>query len=419
MLIVLNLYNSINIEISTNYIYMGGVVIPNTQFRQTWAEINLESIAHNVRQFRQHLGKHTKIMAVVKADAYGLGAVEVSKAALSAGASQLAVAFFEEGVDLRRSEIKAQILLLGHTSPELVPLLYEYKLTPIIYCMKMAQAFSQLSSSRGCQLPVHIKIDTGMGRLGVSEREAVNFITALSKLPGLSLEGIFTHLATADEKDSVYTKKQLRSFKEVLATLYDRGINFPFCHAANSAAAAIHPDSHFNLIRLGISLYGYYPSAVVKKSPLKLIPALTLKSRIVLIKEVPPGTAIGYGCTYVTPSRSVIATVPIGYGDGYSRSLSNCGQILVQGQRVPIIGRVCMDNIMVDISNVKGIKEGEEVVIYGRQGEEEITVDEVASILGTISHEIICRIDKRVPRLYLRHGRMVSLHDLLGFKDFD
>lgn len=381
--------------------------------RTTWAEVNLDNIAHNIGQYRRHLGSRVEIMAVVKADGYGLGAVEVSKAALAAGASWLAVAFFEEAVELRRARIEAPILLFGFTPPELAPLLLKYKLTPLLFGWETAQAFSRWFAGRGCRLPVHLNVDTGMGRLGIPAAQAVSFIEALATLPGIEMEGLLTHLATADEEDSFYTNRQLDYFNKITTACRERGIEFRYYHAANSAGAAAHPGARFNLVRLGISLYGYYPSEALKKSPLKLRAALSLKSRIVMIKEVPPGTAISYGRTYVTSNRSIIATVPVGYGDGYSRELSNRGQLLVRGRRVPVIGRVCMDHLMLDLSGVQGAAEGDEVVVYGRQGEEEITLDEVAGMLGTINYELLCRLGKRVARLYLRGGRMAAVRNLL------
>jgi len=395
------------------------VVHPPPHLRPTWAEINLDNISHNLEQYRRALGSQVNIMAVVKADGYGHGAVEVARTALNAGASQLAVAFLEEGIELRRAGIQAPILLLGYTDPALASSLYEYSLTPTVFDLEVARGLSRWAADRGHTLPVHIKVDTGMGRIGVLAPEALDFITAVSRLPGLRLEGLLTHLAAADEEDDGgYTHRQIRVFAELVEACREKGIRFSYYHAANSAAAIMHPDARFNLVRIGLSLYGYYPAPWLAAGPVKLRPALSFKSRIIFIKEVPPGTAISYGCTYRTRTRSLIATVPVGYGDGYSRSLSNRGQVLVRGRRAPVVGRVCMDHLMIDVSGIEGVQRGDEVVLYGRQAEEAIPVEEVAGLLGTISYELICSLDKRVPRLYIQGGRLAALRDLLGEEIF-
>jgi len=354
---------------------------------------------------------------VVKADGYGHGAVEVSRAALNAGASHLAVAFLEEGVELRQAGIDAPILLLGYTDPAQVSSLCNYNLTPSIFDLEVARKMSAALVRRGMELPVHIKVDTGMSRLGVSTRGAVELIAGVSRLPGLRLEGVYTHLAAADEEDGEYTEKQLERFNRVIKSLRNQNINPALYHAANSAAAAAYPGSRLNLIRLGVSLYGYYPSAVLHdRNYVSLKPALSFKSRVVYLKEVPPGTAISYGCTHVTVSRSVIATVPVGYGDGYRWNLSNQAQVLIRQQRVPVVGRVCMDFLMLDVTKVPGAAVGDEVVLFGRQGPEEITVEEIAGRLGTINYEVLCGISRRVPRLYLRHGEPAALRESLDLK---
>ncbi len=386
-------------------------------FRPTWLEIDLDSIVHNIQQFQQLLGPRAEIAAVVKADGYGHGAVEVSRAVVAAGVSYLAVAFLEEGAELRQAGITAPILLLGYTDPAQVPALCRYRLIPSIFDLEVARRMSGELVKRDQELPVHVKVDTGMGRLGVRPREAVGFIAGVSRLPGLKLEGVYTHLAAADEENPEFTENQLQRFSRVIESCRSRGINPLLCHAANSAAASAYPESRFNLVRLGISLYGYYPSTVLRvKNFISLRPALSFKSRVVYLKEVPPETAISYGCTYKTVSRSLIATVPVGYGDGYRWNLSNRAWMLIRGQRVPVVGRVCMDHLMLDVTRVEGAKVGDEVVLYGRQGPEEITVEEVAGCLGTINYELLCAISRRVPRLYLRRGEPAAIRESLGLK---
>jgi alanine racemase len=398
---------------------LGGVSVnPLFPLRPTWVEINLDHIRHNLEQFQRHLGPQVQIMVVVKADGYGHGAVEVARAALSAGASSLAVAMPDEGIELRRAGIEAPVLLLGYTEPDHAPLLRKYRLTPVLYQLETARAISGWFGERGEILPVHVKVDTGMSRVGVPPGEAAEFISALSGLPGLRLEGILTHFAAADEKDSAYTEMQTEMFEGILAACRARGIEIPLVHAANSAAALQHPHSRYNLIRLGISLYGGYPSPLFDSDPLRLRPALAFKSKIIFLKTVPPGTSVSYGCTYRTAKESLIATVPAGYADGYHRALSNTGEVLVRGRRAPVVGRICMDQFMADVSGVPGAAEGDEVVLYGCQGDERISVDEVAEKLGTINYEVLCSVGKRVPRLFLTQGRVVRARDLLGEKNF-
>lgn len=387
--------------------------------RPTWAEIDLDSIGHNVDQFRQRLGPQVAIMAVVKADAYGHGALETAGAALEAGASHLAVAFPDEGIELRRAGVNAPILLLGYSGPEQLPVLIEHRLTPIVYDRETALALGKLASGLGASLPVHVKVDTGMGRVGVSPREAVDLITATAGLPGLDLEGIATHFAAADEEEgSSFTGEQISVFDGIIAACRQRGVAPALIHTANSAAAIAYPHSRYNMVRLGISMYGHFPGSWLKKTGLSLRPALSFKSRIIFLKEVPAGTSISYGRTYHTTGKSLIATVAAGYADGYRRYLSNNMTVLVRGQRVPVVGRICMDQLMIDVSRVPGAARDDEVVLYGRQGGEEITVDEVAGALGTISHELLCAVGKRVPRVYLRGERPVLIKGILGEKIF-
>ncbi len=391
---------------------------PLFPLRPTWVEINLDHIRHNLKQFQRHVGPRVQIMAVVKADGYGHGAVEVARAAISAGASSLAVAMPDEGIELRRAGIEAPVLLLGYTDPDHAPLLREYRFTAVLYHLKSARALSGWFAGQSETLPVHVKVDTGMGRVGVAPGEAAGFISAISGLPGLKLEGVLTHFAAADEIEAAFTDTQTEIFEEVLAACRVRGIDIPLIHAANSAAALQHPRSRYNLIRLGLSLYGCYPSPHFGGEPLSLRPALSFKSKIILCKKVLPGTPLSYGCTYRTVKESLIATVPVGYADGYRRMLSNSGQVLVRGRRAPVVGRICMDQFMVDVSEVPGAAEGDEVVLYGRQGDEEISVDEVAAKLGTINYEVLSSVGKRVPRLYLTQGRVSAARDLLGEKKF-
>jgi len=382
---------------------------------RTWVEIDLDSIVHNVREFRGLLGENVSIMAVVKADAYGHGAAEISSTLLEAGVNSLGVAFLEEAIELRKAGIKVPVLMMGFTSPEEVDLLQEYNLTPTVFSLEAAEALSKRAVQRDTSIPVHVKVDTGMGRIGFLPDKAPGYVNEIAHLPGLEIEGLMTHFAAADEEELDYTHRQLEAFEGVLAGCREEGLEPSVIHAANSAAAIRLPQSHYRMVRLGLSLYGHYPSATVKeRAGVHLKPALTFKSRVISVKKVPAGTCVSYGCSYRTGSEASIATVPVGYADGFNRLLSNRGEVLIRGKRLPVVGKVCMDFIMVDVTQVEGIREGDEVVIYGKQEEEEISVDDVAQLLETIPYEVLCAINKRVPRLYYRHGSLVSYTDLLG-----
>ncbi len=381
--------------------------------RPAWAEVNLDHIAHNVRQFRQQIGPMTQIMAVVKADGYGHGAAKVAETALQSGASSLAVAFVEEAIDLRLSGLDAPILLLGYTDPAQFPILAHYKLTPTIFGLDAANEFSALAVEHDIVLPHHLKVDTGMGRIGLLPDEAVEVAARIIRLPGLLIEGIFTHLAAAEESDETYTKEQLLLFNRIIEACGEKGINFPLVHAANSAAAINHPFARYNLIRLGLAMYGCYPAQDLQGKGLELLPALTFKSKVILVKKVPVGSAISYGCTFRTEKETLIATIPVGYADGYSRLLSNKGFVLIRGRRAPVVGTVCMDQLMIDVSEIPGVRLNDEVVLYGKQGEERVKIEEAADQIGTINYELLCALDKRVPRYYFQEGKLSSVQDFI------
>jgi alanine racemase len=386
--------------------------------RPAWVEIDLDRLTHNVREFKEQIGPMTQIMAVVKADGYGHGAAVVAETALKAGVSSLAVAFVEEAVALRRAGIEAPVLVLGYTDPAHFLALFKYKLTPTIFDFTTAFELSRRAVESGTLLPVHIKVDTGMGRIGLLPDEVVEVISRIIRLPGLKIEGLFTHFAAADVEDNLYTQEQLLLFNRVIDRCLEKEIYFPLVHAANSAAAMAHPNTRYNLIRLGIALYGYYPFDNFRSHLLNLLPALTFKSRVIMVKEMPPGSAISYGGTFITEQDTLIATISVGYADGYNRLLSNKGQVLIRGHRAPVIGRICMDYLMVDVSSIPGARRGDEVVLYGRQGEEQITVEEIAGQIGTINYELLCAINKRVPRFYFREGKLTSIQDLTGDRIF-
>lgn len=388
----------------------------NYASRPAWAEINLDAVAENVRQVKSLLRPETELMAVVKADGYGHGALPVACTALAAGAKSLAVAFVEEGITLRRAGLKAPVLLLGYTSPARFEELVHHTLTPTIFTLEAAAGFSEQAVAQNKVLPVHLKVDTGMGRVGFLPEQATAAIGQIAQLPGLKIEGIFTHLAMAEEIKSSYTLKQLALFDALLTECAKLGLHFEKVHAASSAAAINYPSSRYNLVRLGLALYGHYPApALAEQNPkLKLLPAGQFKSRVVMVKEVPQGSAISYDCTYKTTKKSIIATISVGYADGYSRLLSNKGEVLVRGRRLPVIGRVCMDHLMIDATDVPGVSLNDEVVLYGRQGEAEVRVEEMAEKIGTVNYELLCAIDKRVPRFYFKEQMLKGVYDCLS-----
>ncbi|MCX7779993.1 MAG: alanine racemase [Negativicutes bacterium] len=367
--------------------------------RPTQAIIDLKAIRHNIRALAAGL-RGANFTAVVKANAYGHGAVEVSKAALAAGASSLAVAIPEEGIELREAGIAVPIFLLGLILPEQADIVVKHRLIAPVATREGASALSAEALRQGRRAYVMLKTDTGMGRIGLRPADVQAFAAEISRLPAIELMGLFTHLATADAADKTYANEQLAIFQRVADTLLKAGINLPYISAANSAVILDLPAGHCNLVRAGIAMYGLPPSDEMHNVP-ALRPAMTLKTRIVFIKHVPAGTKIGYGSTYTTPEDTYIATLPVGYADGYSRRLSNKAEVLIGGKRRRIVGRVCMDQTMVDLGPVCDAEVGDEAVLFGRQGKAEITVTELAAIAGTINYELVCAVSARVPRVYV------------------
>ena len=378
---------------------------PLTHPHLTWAEIDLDAIAFNVGQFRRHVGAHVEVFAVVKANAYGHGAAPVAQAALAAGATRLAVHRTSEGIELRQAGLAAPILLMGYTPPAGAEEVVRWRLTPSLMTPEFARALSARAAAAGAVVPVHIKVDTGMSRYGLLPAEVVDFARGLFALPGIRLEGLFTHFATADAADPAHVRQQLTVFQDVVAALRTTGIAIPLIHTANSAATMRLPETHFDAVRIGIAMYGLDPSD--EWPPVfEIRPALVLKSRVCRVRQLPAGAGISYGRTYVTPAPATVALIPIGYGDGYHRSLSNRGSVLIRGQRAPIRGRVCMDKFVVDVSHIPGVAQDDEVVIVGRQGTERISAEEVARLAGTINYEVTTSLLPRVARTYLHEGQI-------------
>jgi alanine racemase len=377
------------------------------------AEIHLAAIAHNVRELRRITSPSARLMAVIKADGYGHGAVPVAICALQNGADALGVARIEEGQRLREAGIRAPVLIFGYCHPDSAESLIDYDLTATVYSFQTAALLSDWATARRTSIRVHIKIDTGMGRIGLLP-DALEIgasatappaalcreIARIFRLPGLEVEGIYTHFACADTADGAYTRQQLKLFLEVTNHLQHSGIHIPIRHAANSGALIGYPETHLDMVRPGISLYGLYPSAQVDKNRLSLQPAMTFKASVIQLKAVPSGFSISYGATYKTDTPTRIATVSAGYADGVNRLLSSRGQMLVRGKRVPVVGRVCMDLTLIDVGHVPDADIGDEVVIFGRQQGATLHVDEIAATCGTINYEVVTGISERVSRVY-------------------
>lgn len=368
--------------------------------RPTIAEIDLQAIRHNFRQIRQLLPPSTYIMAVVKANAYGHGAIKVSEAVLSAGAHFLGVALPEEGAELREAGIDAPIFVLSLALPEQTRIFIDYNLIATICDLENAYLLAKLAREANSAASIMVKIDTGMGRIGLRAEEAIDFLEKIISIRGLKLQGIFTHLAKAADKDQTFTQQQVQRLLAVGQLVRKAGLALPLISAANSAGIIKMGAEHFNLVRPGIILYGLPPASNFEV-PFSLQPAMRLKTKVAFIKEVPAGTPIGYESTYVTPQKTFIATLPVGYGDGYNWQLSNKADVLIGGRRRKVVGKVCMDQIMVDVGPQGDVRVGDEVVLFGRQGEEEITITELANLAGTINYELVCAISSRVPRIYL------------------
>jgi len=377
--------------------------------RDTVIDIDLDAVAHNVRAFQQHLPSGTRIMAIVKADAYGHGAVPVARAALEAGATCLGVAMVDEGVELRQAGIESPILVMGYTPSHAVEWVLKHRLSITVPTQESLEAVAREAERLKMVAHVHIKVDTGMGRLGFMPGEVLPVVLKWAESKYVFLEGLFTHYATADEQDKEYARFQEREFSKVVEAIRGNGIRIPIIHINNSAGAIEFPDRAYDMIRLGISLYGFYPSQEVNRQAVELCTVLSLKSKIAQLKQPPLGWGVSYGKTAVANGNQLIATIPIGYADGINRHLSNRGFALVRGHRVPIVGRVCMDQLMLDVTDAQPVGVGDEVVFYGRQGDEEIHVDEVARLLGTINYEITCMLGRRIPRIYWKNGQPVQV----------
>lgn len=382
-------------------------------YSRVYARIDLDAIASNVEHMKQNLNPNTKIMVVIKADGYGHGAIQIAQMLKNTDYIWgFAVATLDEAIVLRTEGIEKPILVLGCVFPDQYMEMLKHDIRMNVYTEEMAEAISQMATREGMTAYMHIKLDTGMTRLGFDiSKEAVSAISRIAGLPNVCMEGIFTHFAKADEADKLFTHKQIKDFLWMIDRLKENNVRFQYEHCANSAAIIDVPEADFDLVRAGISTYGLYPSEEVQKKNVELKPALALKSHVAFVKEIPAGTGISYGSTYVSERDMIIATIPVGYADGYPRNLSNIGYVLIRGKKAPIVGRVCMDQFMVDVTDIDGVSFGDKVTLIGNDGNETITVEDLSELSGRFNYEFICDLGKRIPRVFVKNGNVAEQVD--------
>jgi len=380
-----------------------------------WVEVDLDAAKYNIERVRSLLPPNVALLLVVKADAYGHGAVRIARLASECGVEMLGVATLDEGKELRAAGNKLPIIILSPVLPQELDGVLENDFAVTASSYEFAERASEVALRKGLRCTIHVEIDTGMGRAGVAQESAVETIVRMSRLEGIALEGIYTHFPASDS-DVDFTGDQIQAFTGIVDELGAAGVTFRYVHCANSAAILNFPSSHFNLVRPGLLVYGHMPS-IILKDRVDVVPVMSFKARLVLVREMPAGSSISYGRTYIAPKPFTMGVVPVGYGHGLSHRLSNKGQFLFRGKRVPVLGRVTMDMTMLDLSGFASPAVGEEVVIFGRQGEGEITADDISRWDETLNYEVLCRISKRVPRIYLQFGRVESLKTLLGVRE--
>lgn len=370
------------------------------EYDRTYAEVDLEAIRHNIQETKKHIKPETKIMAIVKANAYGHGVSEVT-AALEDLADAYGVAMMEEAMELRRAGIDKMILILGYTGEDWFPELIENRISQTVYTKEMAEHLNKAAARLGKKARIHIKIDTGMSRIGfMPTDETVEIVKQIAELPYVEIEGVYTHFARADEKTIEAARIPFRKYMDVVHKLETEGISIPIKHVSNSASIIQFPEANLDMVRSGISTYGIYPSEDVPKDILRLHPAMQWKAKISYVKTIEKGTAISYGGTFTADKEMRVATVPVGYADGMKRDLSNKGRVLVHGKFAKILGRICMDQFMIDVTDIPKTSAGDTVTIFGRDGENQIPVEEIAALSHSFPYEFVCSITGRVPRLY-------------------
>ena len=382
-------------------------------YSRVYAKIDLDAIAYNMEQMKQNIRPETKVMAVIKADGYGHGAVQIAEMMERWNYIWgFAVATLDEAVVLRTEGIQKPILVLGCVFPDQYMEMLKHEIRMNIYTEEMAESISRMAAREGKTAYMHIKLDTGMSRLGFGINEqSAETIKRISKMPNVNMEGIFTHFTKADEKDKSFTKKQIQEFVWMTERLKEKNVRFTYEHCSNSAGIIDVPEANFDIVRAGISTYGLYPSEEVDKTNVKLKPALALKSHVAFVKEIGRGTPVSYGGTFVAKEKMKIATIPVGYADGYPRSLSNKGYVLIRGKKAPILGRVCMDQFMVDVTQIEGVSFGDKVTMNGKDGNEILPVEVLSELSGRFNYEFVCDLGKRIPRVYVRDGKIAEQVD--------
>ena len=384
------------------------------QYYRVYAAIDLDAICQNISEIKKIVGPDTKIMPVIKADGYGHGAVPVAKALNKIGVDGFAVAIIEEGIALRKQGITKPILILGYTSEYQYASLIQHEIEQTVFSYEMAEAISKFAVTMKKEARIHIKVDTGMNRIGFKPtEESVGQVQRIQKLPNIKIQGIFTHFACADEEDKTSARYQKELFDQFVSKIEEKGIEIPVKHVSNSAAIMDLRECRMDMVRSGIITYGLYPSEEVDKSAIDLKPALSLISHVIHVKEVGPGEGVSYGSTFVTDRKTRIATIPVGYADGYPRALSSRGRVIIRGQYAPIIGRICMDQFMVDVTDIEGVSVMDRVTLVGTEGDKNISVEEAADLAGSFNYEFVCGIGKRVPRVYFQDGKAKEAVDYL------
>lgn len=381
------------------------------KYFRVYAEIDLDAIEHNLHEMKNRLPEGVEVAAVLKTDGYGHGAVPIARV-LKNQVRAYALATIDEAMNLRRHGIENELFILGFLPETRIDDAIKNEIMPAVFTYALACKINERAQALGVVAPIQIKVDTGMGRIGfLTEEASVQEVKKIAALPHLCIKGIFTHFASSDSADKSMTAKQYEKFSWFYHRLEEEGISIPVKHCDNSAGIIDIPEDAMDMVRAGIALYGMYPSEEVDQKKVQLIPALSLKSHIIYIKELEAGCGISYGSTYVTIRRTRIATIPVGYGDGYQRNLSNRGYVLIRGKKAPILGRVCMDQFMVDVTDIDGVAEGDCVTLIGRDLEESISVEELAELCGTFHYEFVCDLGKRIPRVYYHRGKIVCTKD--------
>lgn len=385
----------------------------NKIMRPVWAEIDLNAVEYNIKNIKK-IAKDKEVIAVVKADGYGHGALDLLPTLINNGVDRLAVAVITEAIEFRKNNIDKPIMILGFTPLEFAEELINYDIEPTVYDLEYAKELSKIAEKKNKVIKIHIAVDTGMGRIGfLPTDENVKKVCEINKLKGLEILGIFTHFATADEKDKEYTHLQFKKMKDFIEKLEKNNVNIPLKHVSNSGAIIDMPDTFLDAVRAGIILYGYYPSDEVNKDKLKLKPVLTLKTKVSHVKELDKDMYVSYGRKFKTERKTIVATLPIGYADGYSRALSNKAKVIINGKFAKVIGRVCMDQCMIDVTDVGEVKVGDEVILLGESNGLKYNADDIATDLETINYEVLCMIKQRIPRVYLKNGEKINVRNYL------